>query len=109
MPVLDFTLEGRSLMKARNSKGPGTLSCGKPEVTGEVSEQEPSSTTCCVLPDRKSCTNFSKLPLTPYFSSFSRRREWVTLSKALLKSSRMASICSLLSRPLAKLFTVVMS
>ena len=48
MPVLDFTLEGRSLMNARNSKGPRTLPCGTPKVTGVVSEQEPSSTTCCV-------------------------------------------------------------
>ena len=63
MPVLDFTLEGRSLMNARNSKGPRTLPCGTSEVTGVVSEQEPSSTTCCVLPDKKSCTHFSKLSL----------------------------------------------
>ena len=63
MPVLDLTLEGKSFTKARMSSRPSKLPCGTPEVTGEVSDLEPSSTTCCVLPDRKSCIHFSKLPL----------------------------------------------
>ena len=47
-----FTLECRLLMRVRISKGPRTLPCGTPEVTGEVSEQEPLGTTSCILPDR---------------------------------------------------------
>ena len=65
MPILGLTLGGKSFMKAMKSRGPSTLPCGTPEVTGEVSDLKPSSTTCCVLPERKSCIHFSKLPLIP--------------------------------------------
>ena len=34
------SIMGKSFMKARKSRGPSTLPCGTPEVTGEVSELE---------------------------------------------------------------------
>jgi hypothetical protein len=42
--AFDLTLEGRSLLKARNS-GPRTIPLGTPDVTGEVGEKWPSTIT----------------------------------------------------------------
>ena len=45
----------------------------------------------------------------PSVSAFDMRMEWSTLSKALLKSSRTASVCPLLFSVWAKSLAVVMS
>ncbi|KAH3796132.1 hypothetical protein DPMN_149699 [Dreissena polymorpha] len=44
--TLDFTDEGRSLMKSRNRRGPRTDPLGTPEITGAMVEVAPSTTTC---------------------------------------------------------------
>ena len=41
----DLTADGRSLMCIRKSSGPSTVPCGTPDVTGELVDWEPSSTT----------------------------------------------------------------
>ena len=50
--ALAWTLDGRSLMYARNSRGP-TVPWGTPEVTGAEVDDLPSTTTFWVLLDRK--------------------------------------------------------
>ena len=47
-----------------------------------------------------------RTPQNPRCCNFRRRRSWGTWSKALEKSSKMASTCSLSQRPSARSFTV---
>ena len=51
--ALALTLDGRSLMYARNRSRPSTVPCGTPEVTGAELDDLPSTTTLWVLSDRK--------------------------------------------------------
>ena len=51
--ALAWTLDGRSLMYARNSRGPSTVPWGTPDVTGAELDDLPSTTTFWVLLDRK--------------------------------------------------------
>jgi hypothetical protein len=48
------TTSGRSLMYTRNNSGPNTVPCGPPESTSSFADSHPSTSTCCVLEDKKS-------------------------------------------------------
>ena len=83
-------------MYIRNKRGSSTVPCGTPEVTGEEG------------------VFYRLTPLSGTFqpgNSGSKQVScsgWATLSNDLLKSSRMASICCLLSNQLARSWTVGM-
>ena len=40
-------------MYARNNREPSTVSCGTPEVTGAELDELPSTTTLCIMSDKK--------------------------------------------------------
>ena len=61
----DFMDSGRSLMKTKKSKGQRTVPCGTPDVTWEVSDVAPSSTTSCFPSLSKDLSHFSVLLLIP--------------------------------------------
>ena len=43
---------GKSLIKSRKSRGPSTVPCGTPFITGTLSKVAPSTTTCRFLDER---------------------------------------------------------
>jgi hypothetical protein len=47
------TTSGRSLMYTRNNSGPNTVPCSTPESTSSFTDSHPSTSTCCVLEDKK--------------------------------------------------------
>ena len=59
-----------------------------PDVTGTSEEHSLSNTTVWVRPPRKELIHFKVLPLTPWVESLNNNFRWLTLSKALLKSSK---------------------
>ena len=74
-----------------------TEPCGTPDVTSVMSDRAPLTETRCLRFDRKDVIQLCVLPVIPYEVSLDRRRLCGTLSKALAKSRRIASICVLLS------------
>ena len=64
-----------------------------PDVTGIDSDSSPSITTCWDLLPRKAQIQTSSRPWMPYWCSFHRSLLWLTLLKALDKSSRIMSVC----------------
>ena len=102
----DCTLSGRSLMCSRNKIGPRTEPCGTPEDTGTSSEHSPSRRTLWLLPTKKDWIQWSVLPCMPCICSLYRSFRWLTLSKVLLKSSRIRSVCLPSMRNLARSSTV---
>ena len=96
------TLSGRSLIYSRNKIGPRTEPCGTPEDTGTSSEHSPSRRTLWLLPTKKDWIHWSVLPCVPCICSLYRSFRRLTLSKALLKSSRIRSVCLLSMRDLAR-------
>ena len=103
----DCKLSGRSLMYSKNKMGPRTDPWGAPDDTGSSSELSPSRTTVWLLPTRKDSVHLSALPWTPCTCSLYRSLRGFTLSKALLKSSKIKSVCLrkslFLQGPLARL------
>ena len=93
-----------SLMYSKKSIGPRTEPCETPDVTYVVSDRAPLTETRCLRFDRKDV-----LPVIPYEVSLDRRRLWRTLSKALAKSRRIASVCVLLSNAIIQSWTVSIS
>ena len=73
--------------------GPSIEPWGTPDVTGTDVDSSPSTTTVCVRPSRKPLIHFKLFPLTPYWCNLWRSFSWLTLSKALLKSSSIGSVC----------------
>ena len=73
--------------------GPNTDHCGTPEVIWILSDVAPSSMTRCVRDVKNEFIQFSTILFMPYYLSFSARCLWETLSKALLKSRMMTSVC----------------
>ena len=69
----------------------------------------PSTITCWGWLLRKSCIQRSVDPRMPRYSDFRRRRLWGTVSKAFEKSSRIRSVWSFSSNPIAKSLMVNMS
>ena len=86
-----------SLMYSKKSIGPRTEPCGTPDVTSVMSDRAPLTETRCLRFDRKDVIQLCVLPVIPYEVNLDRRRLCGTLSKALAKSRRIASICVLLS------------
>ena len=84
-----------SLMYSKKSIGPRTEPCGTPDVTSVVSDRAPLTETRCLRFDRKDVIQLCVLPVIPYEVSLDRRRLCETLSKALAKSRRIASVCVL--------------
>ena len=85
-------MSGRiSSIKSRNSIGLSTDLWGTSEVTGMLSELDPSTTTRC----ERSLIQERFLPLIPYQSSSTRSLPCDNLSKALLKSITMQPTCLL--------------
>ena len=84
---------GRLLMYIKNSMGPRTVLCGTSERTGWEEDCDPSETTLCDLPCRTFWIQVCVVPLMPYQLSLYRRRLCGTLSKALLKSMMIRSVC----------------
>ena len=91
------------------SIGPRTESCGKPDVTSVVSDRAPLTETRCLRFDRKDVIQLCVLPVIPYEVSLGKRRLCGTLSKALAKSRRIASVCVLLSNAIIQSWTVSIS
>ena len=95
-----------SLMNSKKSIGPRTEPCGTPDVTSVVSDR---TETRCLRFDRKDVIQLCVLPVIPYEVSLDRRRLCGTLSKALAKSRRIASVCVLLSNAIIQSWTVSIS
>ena len=95
--ILDRTFLLMSLIYNKNSIGPRTEPCGIPDVTSVMSDRAPLTETRCLRFDRKDVIQLCVLPVIPYEVRLDRRRLCGTLSKALAKSRRIASICVLLS------------
>ena len=95
-----------SLMYSKKSIGPRTEPCGTPDVTSVVSDRAPLTETRCLRFDRKDVIQLCVLPVIPYEVSLDRRRLCGTLSKALAKSRRIASVCVLLSNAIIQSWTV---
>ena len=62
-----------------------------------MSDRAPLTEIRCLRFDRKDVIQLCVLPVIPYEFNLDRRRLCGTLSKALAKSRRIASICVLLS------------
>ena len=73
--------------------GPRPEPCGTPNVTYAMSDSAPLTKTRCLRFDRKDVIQLCVLPVIPYVVSLDRRRLCGTLSNALAKSRRIASIC----------------
>ena len=95
--ILDLMFSLMSLMYSKKSIGPRTEPCGTPDVTYVVSDRAPLTETRCLLFDRTDVIQLCVLAVIPYEVSLDRRRLCGTLSKALAKSRRIASVCVLLS------------
>ena len=80
-------------MYSNKSIGPRTEPCGTPDVISVVSDRAPLTETSCLRFDRKDVIQLCVLPLIPCEVSLDRRRLCGTLSKALAKSRRIASVC----------------
>ena len=98
-----------SLMYSKKSIGPRTEPYGTPDVTSVVSGRAPLTETRCLRVDRKDVIKLCVLPVIPYEVSLDRRRLCGTLSKALAKSRRIASVCVLLSNAIIQSWTVSIS
>ena len=98
-----------SLMYSKKSIGPRTEPCGTPDVTSVMSDRAPLTETRSLRFDRKDGIQWCVLPVIPYEVSLYRRRLCGTLSKALAKSRRMASICVLLSNAVIQSWTASIS
>ena len=61
---------GRSLIRAKKSKGPSTVSCGTSEITSAWDNLHPSNSTRFFLLPRKDSIYCSVCPLTPTFATF---------------------------------------
>ena len=88
----DWMSWGRLFMYSKKRSGPRTEPCGTPELTGTSSEDSPSKTTAWVRPTKNDFIHVSVLPLMPCWESLKSNLRWLTLTKALLKSSRTRSI-----------------
>ena len=86
-----------SLMYVQKRMGPRTEPCGTPDVTEVMYDRAPLTETRCLRYDRTYVIQLCMLPVIPYEVSLNRRHLCGTLSKALVKSRRIASICVLLS------------
>ena len=78
---------------SKNNKGPSTEPWRTSELTGISDELSPSSTTVWDCPVRKAFFQDRVLPLTPCWWSLCNSFIWFTLSNALLKSSKIRSVC----------------
>ena len=107
--ILDLMFSMMSLMYGKKSIGPRTEPCGTPDVTSVVSDRAPLTETRCLRFDRKDVIQLCVLPVVPYEVSLDRRRLCGTLSKALAKSKRIASVCVLLSNAMIQSWTVSIS
>ena len=105
--ILDSMFSLMSLMYSKKSIGPRTEPCGTPDVTSVVSDRTPLNETRCLRFDRKDVIQLCVLPVIPYEVSLDRRRLCGTLSKALAKSRRIASVCVLLSNAIIQSWTVL--
>ena len=75
-----------SLISIRNIRGPMTLPCGTPLITGRGDDSVPLTITDCVRFERNSLIHDRSLPLIPKLKAFARTILWSTLSNALAKS-----------------------
>ena len=66
--------------------------CGTPKVTGDQSEWMPGITTFCFLFARKFLNHRRSDPLIPYRFNFRSKRSRATLSNALARSRKIASV-----------------
>ena len=107
VPSVRFLL--MSFMYVRNRRGPRTVPWGTPERTGAGEDLAPSTSTVCMRLERNDRIHRRSDPPMPNEESLLNKISWSTLSKALEKSKRMASVCSLLFRQRLKSLTVVMS
>ena len=98
-----------SLMYSKKSIGPRTEPCGTPDVTSVVSDRARLTETRWLRFDRKNVIQLCVLPVIPYEVSLDRRRLCRTLSKALTKSRRIASVCVLLYNAIIQSWTVSIS
>ena len=89
--MFDLTSVTMSLINNKNRMGPRTEPWGTPEVTGMLSQEEPSTTTCWEHTLRKSSMQFRFLTRILYLLRLVRSLPCETLSKALLKSITMQS------------------
>ena len=93
----------------KKSIGPRTEPCGTPDVTSVVSDRAPLTETRFLRFDRKDVIQLCVLTVIPYEVSLDRRRLCGTLSKALAKSRRIASVCVLLYNAIIQSWTVSIS
>jgi len=100
--ISDVMLSETSLMYRRKSKGPRTVPCGTPDVTGSQVDWDPFTTTRCLRLDKKELIQLSVLPRIPYESILVSKRWWGTESKAFEKSKIATSVGDPESRALAQ-------
>ena len=104
--ILDGTVSFMSLMYSKKSIGPRTEPYGTPNATYVMPDRAPLTETRCLRCNRKYVIQLCVLPVIPYEVSLDRRRLCGTLSKALAKSRKIASICVLLSNAVIQSWTV---
>ena len=107
--ILDRTFSFMSFMYSKKSIGPITEPCGTPDVTSVMSDRAPLTENRCLRFDRRYMIQLCVLPVIPYEVNLDRRRVCGTLSKALAKSMRIASICVLRSNAVIQSWTVSIS
>ena len=106
---MESTFCGMSFMYSKDKRGPRTLPCGTPDVTGAGPDVCPSTSTRWLLLARKLLIHMMMLPLMPQCCKLIASSWWDTLSNALLKSSSAKSICSPWSNAVAKSCSVMIS
>ena len=63
--MLDVTHSGRSFMNIKNNSGSSTVTWGTPLTTLALSDDAPSTNTCCVLLLRKASIHVYVVPCMP--------------------------------------------
>ena len=90
--ILEWSVfSSMSPISIRNIRGPMTLPCGTPLITGRGDDSVPFTITDYVRFERNSFIHDRSLPLIPKLKAFARTILWSTLSNALAKSRYMTS------------------
>ena len=100
--ILEWTPSGMSLIYNRKNIGHRTIPCGTPDNTAAGLEAWPLTTTCWLRFPRKTLIQLLVLLVIPWCLFLCKSLVCDTLSKALLKSNIMTSVCRFMLMDLAQ-------